>query len=283
MPLKSLSLLSLLISSSVYAWDRGLASCDDVDCPPLKETGPAAGCNIVNRTYQIVGISNFSSQIAPEGQNLTWTVGVKARDGLGEEGHDRVVEKGFYLGTPPGLELKPYGNATLPFQGCAVILNTNKTTYPDRGSWACPDVIGEDCYSQLLDSMTEYVEDAPRNETTEQTCQELVQRAVSRGSACEDLLRDDTWSHMQAIRKQNGSIHNLPMLMLTSYSSYWPSSAVTADRIAKLLFNLPPNAPEIERSDFCVGLQRHRNCQSKYDHSDAPRHQPRHDRILVTG
>jgi hypothetical protein len=257
MPPKSLSLLSLLIGPSVYVWDRGLASCDDVDYPPLKENGPAAGCNIVNRTYQMVGISNFSSPIAREGQNLTWTVGVKARDGLGEEGHDRVVEKGFYLGTPPDLELKPDGNATLPLQGCAVILNTDKTTYPARESWECPDVIGEDCYSQLLDSMTEYLEEAPRNETTEQTCQELMQRAVSRGSVCEDLLRDDTWSHMQAIRKRNGIVDNLSMLVLTSYSSYWPSSPVTADRIAKLLFNLPPNAPEIERSDFCVGLQRH--------------------------
>jgi len=205
MLVQRISFATLLAIPSIYAQFIGsnlsLGSCADVECPPLAATGSAAGCEIVNRTYQIIGISTFSSAIAPEGENLTWTIGAKSRDGLGEKGRDRVVEKGFYLGTPPDLQLKPENNETLPFQGCAVILNTNETLRPERGSWACPDVIGKDCYNQLMDSMTEYVRESPRNETSEQVCQSMLKSVDFIPSACGGLVEGNGWRHMEAIRK----------------------------------------------------------------------------------
>ena len=234
---KTYALITLTIPSIVHAQfpngDRGLGSCGDVDCPPLAATGPAAGCGIVNRTYQTIGISTFPSTITPKGENLTWTIGAKARDGLGDEGRDRVVEKGFYLGTPPDLQLKPDNNATLPFQGCAVILNTNETLRPEKGSWACKDVLGDNCYTQLMGSMTEYVEKSLKNETTEQVCRSMLERADLAPAACGGLLVDYEWTHMEAIRKRQSARLSTVRAVLTISSPHWPSGSSSAYRIAK--------------------------------------------------
>jgi hypothetical protein len=177
-----------------------IGSCADVECPSEKD----GGCRVTNRTYDQIGLTTFPSAIAPNGENLTWTLGTHTYHA--QDKQPLIVEKGFYLGTPPDLHLTQSDGQTTPFQGCAIFLQTLESTQPaSNRSWTCEDdwQLGSECRGKLLDAARSWVQQKSLNGTSmDDYCQEMLENADFRPATCSRVLdRNGTWTSMRAIRK----------------------------------------------------------------------------------
>ncbi|KAF2676938.1 hypothetical protein K458DRAFT_178178 [Lentithecium fluviatile CBS 122367] len=184
-----------------------IGSCTDVQCP-IRGGGIIGGanaeCQVTNRTYNQIGLTTFPSAVAPSGENLTWTIGTHVYEGQGQNGTAWIIEKGFYLGTPPELHLASQNNGGLPFQGCAVFLQANEMTRPQNGSWGCDRQLGSECQTQLLGAASDWVQNRPMSDmSTADYCRTMLDSADFCTSACSAVLVNDTWTSMRAVRKSN--------------------------------------------------------------------------------
>jgi hypothetical protein len=174
---------------------------------------------VTNRTHDSIGVKKLPAPITKDQEDLTWTVGSRAFDGTDPSNKSvRKVEKDFYLGTPPSLNLT---SNDLPYQGCAIIISGNSRFGPERGSQDCDSVIGTDCRASLLeDALRLLAMSANRTDTTKAIC-EQVQQGLNNNftSACSDVVGKDSWGMIKAFRKYL-HLFSSRVAALTSFSSY---------------------------------------------------------------
>ena len=123
--LSALLLPSLLSLSSASGSENPLLSCEDVSCP-VKDGTTLADCRVANQSFTAVGLTSIevSGEIfdAEDDVELTWTVGLDSYehvDGDGENDSRRNLERVYYLGTPPGVDLAKQDESS-GVGGCAV-------------------------------------------------------------------------------------------------------------------------------------------------------------------
>ena len=112
-------LFLLLLSTAALTTANQLLSCADVDCPVKPDTA-IADCRVANQSFSAVGVSSIRvpgeifNADSDDNVELTWTVGVdEYPDGPGR----RLIERVYYLGTPPGVNLTAEDGEV---GGCAV-------------------------------------------------------------------------------------------------------------------------------------------------------------------
>lgn len=107
--------LSALFLSSPLSRAEELSSCLEVGCPTQEGT-VSGDCQVANHTFTVVGVSSLTVPIPGQDEDLelAWTVGGRSYDNSGPE--DRNIERVYYLGTPPPVDLKA---DDLGYRGCA--------------------------------------------------------------------------------------------------------------------------------------------------------------------
>lgn len=211
MQLQHAVLLAMAAASATaqYINDNTIGSCADVDCPLQGDGVGPSNCQITNRTHLHIGLREFSSAITEDNTGLTWTVGVQVYDGpepdtsLGDV--RRKIDKVFYLGTPPSLDL---GRDDLPYDGCAIFFYGNKQYASERvNSWTCEDVIGTSCYNNLQDnarSLFQRLSAENVNLTSEEICQQTKEGLnATFPEGCNRLAGQDFWNQSQAVCKSS--------------------------------------------------------------------------------
>lgn len=184
-------------ASAQYANNNTLGSCVDVDCPP----GDEGACQVTNRTYGMIGLESFSTSITDNQGNLTWTIGSRVYDKPDPKDRtSRNIEKGFYLGTPPSLNL---ASDDLPYQGCAIFIYGNELIRPTmwNESQRCDDLVGSECMAALLtDATALLVNGQNETETAADACQR-VQRGLNEtfSSGCEKVAGQENWDRISAV------------------------------------------------------------------------------------
>ncbi|RAR05497.1 hypothetical protein DDE82_003964 [Stemphylium lycopersici] len=205
-----LLLPAALLPTTVSAWDFyanfTIGSCVDVDCPG---DGLDAMCRVQNQTHRTIGLRTFDTAITEDSQNLTWTVGMTLYDGYDAQGDRsklaRTVERDYYLGTPPSLNLS---SDQLLYRGCAILFSENKAVGPQidgsqPGGPPCEDLIGGGCIPSVV-SQTKALLASNRtrygNPTTVQACQNLRDDLESLfPSACGTLAGQDRWNNISSL------------------------------------------------------------------------------------
>lgn len=141
------ALYAVYLALSSLRASAQLVGCDAVACP-LNDYGFEC-CPIWNITAASIGIANFSSALSPE--PLTWATTVPSSAGpanslLG------VYQQGYYLGTPPSLNLqgtKKIEGCALFFQGISSSLQFPQS-HPSTEVGTCQDALGSSCVSDLV-------------------------------------------------------------------------------------------------------------------------------------
>lgn len=116
----SLSAL-LLLSPISFSAANDLLSCVEVDCP-IHDGVTSADCRVANQTFTAVGLTSISvsSDIFEDQDDdveLTWTVGLDIYDNVDPDDKKRYIERVYYLGTPPSVDLTV---EDLGYGGCAL-------------------------------------------------------------------------------------------------------------------------------------------------------------------
>jgi hypothetical protein len=196
-------------ASAQYVHNNTIGSCADVHCPP-DDTPVGAVCQVQDRIYNAIGLTSFASAITQPQNNLTWTVGfshqTKDLNGDGETRWNESVEgKGFYLGSPPSLELQ---SDELPYKGCAIFLYGNEVS--QNRSDTCEDQVGTDCIAAIqLQAETILSSVQNGNETTKESCQQLqMQMNQTFPSVCFNVTNSTSWNGISAIRKHLNFPHH---------------------------------------------------------------------------
>lgn len=122
----------------------------------------------------------------------------------------RIIEKGFYLGTPSSVDLSVggYGGTC---EGCAVFMYGNEMMRPARnGSWLCEDVLGKSCYEWVMKEAVYYatkqeIGNGSETRSIEDKCRRLEDGV--RGSflsSCGNLTGNERgWANVTAIRESS--------------------------------------------------------------------------------
>jgi hypothetical protein len=155
-----------------------------------------------------------------------------------------VIEKTYYLGTPPSLNLS---SADLPYEGCALIFYGNDVTAPQDGGPPCSDLIGESCGSSLVGQAKDIISTASATDTTEAACQMLQARLNETfTSGCSKLAGQDSWNNITAIRKSPPSLSDKIKYTNTFLSTYRLISSHYSIGLRKRILKLPSYATQIE-------------------------------------
>lgn len=110
--------LSTLLLSATLSSASGISSCLEAECP-IQDGTISANCQVANQTLSVIGISSLSVPIPGQDEDLelAWTVGAQSYDGIDpKNGTARYIERVYYLGTPPSVDLKA---DDLAYGGCA--------------------------------------------------------------------------------------------------------------------------------------------------------------------
>ena len=178
-----------------------IGTCRDIGCPREEGSSNGVACRVTNHTYHMVGIKTLPEAITEDGDALTWTVGAKVFDRTDPNNSSvRVVEKDFYLGTPPSLDLT---SNDLPYHGCAIIFSGNSKIGHEDGSQDCDSVIGSECRESLLEDAETWLKaESNGTEPAEIICGR-IQQALETGftKACSRVTDEDKWDTIQAVRK----------------------------------------------------------------------------------
>lgn len=190
------------LAGAQFLFNHTIGSCADVDCPGKGDNTTSVECRVTNRTYGLIGLDTFETAITESNGDLTWTVGTHVYDDV-EPDDARVIEKDFYLGTPPELNLTAND---LPFQGCAIFLYGNEMEKPeDDQPWECENVIGAECKTQLLDDATQLLgatQTQNSSESVENVCRRLEEGFNSTFTTpCGRVTGHDQWGGIRAVRK----------------------------------------------------------------------------------
>lgn len=112
--------LSAILLSSSLSSASDISTCLDVECP-IQDGNTSANCQVANQTLTVIGVSSFSVSVPGQDEDLelTWTVGARSYEDIEpkpKNGTDRYIERVYYLGTPPSVDLKA---DDLAYDGCA--------------------------------------------------------------------------------------------------------------------------------------------------------------------
>jgi hypothetical protein len=177
-----------------------IGTCRDVNCPPREGDDNGVACRVMNHTFHMIGVKSLPAAITGDGDDLTWTVGVQAFDRTDPNNSSmRIVEKDFYFGTPPSLNLR---SDDLPYQGCAIIISGNARTAPEHGSQSCDTAIGSECKQDLLKDAESWL-NSHQNDTepTEVVCERLQQALNDKFTkTCSKITDEDKWATIKGVR-----------------------------------------------------------------------------------
>lgn len=145
------SLFCLVLSSFIsFAIANTLIGCNTVHCPVAPGSGDT-NCHVSNQTLHAIGITNYSVPILPSNPTISWTFGSRLDPGP-PPSENVTIERVFYLGTPPTLDLKDETS----FDGCAIYftgpnnvnLFYNASITPD-GQSHCSNLLSASCSAAL--------------------------------------------------------------------------------------------------------------------------------------
>jgi hypothetical protein len=178
-----------------------IGTCKTVNCPPREGDYNGVACRVTNHTFNMIGVKSLPNAITGDGDgdDLTWTVGTQVFDRTDPSNSSvRIVEKDFYLGTPPSLNLR---SDDLPYQGCAIIISGNARTGPEHGSQSCDTVIGSECKQDLLKDAESWLKSRQNHtEPTEVVCERLQQALNGKFTkACSDVAFEDKWATIKGV------------------------------------------------------------------------------------
>lgn len=193
------------ISSAQFIYNNTIGSCADVHCP-VANLGAQAECQITNRTHLTIGMREIPSQITESDANLTWTIGAQVYNGIDGNKTARKVEKDFYLGKSPSLEL---ARDDFPYSGCAIFLYGNEQKRSRDGEddlRSCGNVIGAQCFENLQNDGRSIFKRLYANASLSaaQICQETkdaLNATFSEG--CDSVSGNAYWSRSEAVRKES--------------------------------------------------------------------------------
>ena len=188
-------------ASAQFIYNNTIASCADAHCP-IGNSSAQAECRITNRTHLTIGMREIPSQITNDDASLTWTIGAQVYNGIDSNKTLRRIEKDFYLGKPPSLDL---AQEDLPYSGCAIFLYGNEKkrsrTYEDD-SRSCGEVIGQQCFDNIQNDARSIFERLSANASLSpaQICQETkgaLNTTFSQG--CESVSGNGHWNRSEAV------------------------------------------------------------------------------------
>jgi hypothetical protein len=135
-------LLPLIFSNAAVA---ELLGCDAVNCPV--DQYRTAQCTVGNATLKALGIANFTSAV--DTRPLTWTLGLQESN-IASNGSQAAMalDRNFYLGTPPSLQLNGTTGCALFFEGIAA--NITVPNVGNQGNFTCSDALNQDCVSDMI-------------------------------------------------------------------------------------------------------------------------------------
>ncbi|WEW59274.1 hypothetical protein PRK78_004743 [Emydomyces testavorans] len=200
--------LALLIQSVTSQ----IAGCADVGCPAAQEPLVTHECQFGNATFNAIGIARVDSKITPD--PLTWTLGVQAvNDSAHPQNTNWTLQRNFYLGTPPSLDLrqnKTYGGCVLVFNGIAPRL---AFTSADSRNWTCSSAMNSKCVDDLRSLARTEVDRVVKNATTE-ICSALgtaLQGNVPQ--SCARLFGSKSWGNIISKGRLQMPMHLAPMFL----------------------------------------------------------------------
>jgi len=122
-----------------------LLGCDAVNCAVGEYR--TAQCKVGNATLKALGIANFTTTM--DTRPLTWTLGFQESkvEGNGSQAA-LALDRNFYLGTPPSLQLDDTTGCALFFEGIAA--NLTVTNSGNMNNFTCSDALNQDCVSDLI-------------------------------------------------------------------------------------------------------------------------------------
>lgn len=250
--------------SAQYIDNNTIGSCADVDCPLQNHWSTRVECTIANRTHMNVGFRTIPSRITENDADLTWTVGVQVYDFPDEAPRfrdmRREVDKTFYLGTPPSLDLT---RDDLPYAGCAIVLYGNQQIASEGdSSRSCAEVIGSVCFNDLEDNARALFQKLSTQNTTstpEEVCQQTNAdlNAIFPGG-CETVSGQNSWNHSEAVCESCPTRHFLSCLFLwkalTLCSTHWRKCAKSTVSKRQRELQLPSNSAKVQRADAGLWL-----------------------------
>jgi hypothetical protein len=152
-------------------------------------------CQVSNQTLRNVGITSYKVGTIAGNPSLAWTVGVANYDHINSSNsNQRNIERTFYLGTPPSLDLTA---SDLPFAGCAFYLTraNNENIFYDSNTASsssqtqCQDNLGIDCVLSLISLLSELSKASTANNSVAETCSSIASSMRSQPpSQCDRLI-----------------------------------------------------------------------------------------------
>jgi hypothetical protein len=196
-------LLALLSGTSVTAQ---LLGCDAVGCPI--DGNRFVHCEVGNSTLKSIGITNVTTLL--DSRPLTWTLGLQEIQG---DGSNLTLDRNFYLGTPPSLQLNDTDGCALFFDGISA--NLSSTAGDDK--FTCSNVLAESCVSSLItQAQSTYEGFGSETDGSSGLCNRLRDSLVNKPpTECSNIM--GTWGTILAQRKSSGP--NLASTTLTPSSS----------------------------------------------------------------
>jgi hypothetical protein len=134
----SLATLALLLFTSTTA--AQLVGCDAVGCPV--DDYRTAQCSVGNATLKALGIANVTTAL--DAQPLTWTLGLQE---LKSPSANVTLDRNFYLGIPPSVQLNNTVGCALIFDGVAANLSATKG---DDEKFTCSRALADSCITDLI-------------------------------------------------------------------------------------------------------------------------------------
>lgn len=173
-----------------------LLGCDDVTCP-LNAYG-VEYCPIGNITATNIGITNLSTAISPE--PLTWTTTISSSAGPTNSSLG-VYQRGYYLGTPPSLNLQETTNVG----GCALFFEAISSSlhFPlhhlDTDVGTCQDALGSSCVSDLMSQVNgKFSELITATNETSSICSDLESALRDSAPRTCNATNDGSWGTINA-------------------------------------------------------------------------------------
>lgn len=169
-----------------------LLGCDAVGCPTNEYH--VAQCKVGNATLKALGITNITTTL--DTRPLTWTVGFQElpKDNSHPEAA-LVLDKNFYLGTPPALR---FDNNTA---GCALFfegVSANLAVSQDKkNSFTCADALNADCVSDLI----RQAESAAKLAGDSDACSQLRDSLMSKPPSSCNSVKGGNWGSVSSRRK----------------------------------------------------------------------------------
>lgn len=214
-PLRVASIVLALVAGVTAQYTAGaIASCADFSC-----TVPRDGLwwTLGGQRYRDAGMIPFESPLSD--QALTWTLAQRVDNPSNASGNFETVQKDFYLGTPPAVDL-----SQADYYGCALFfLDSNATfpapsySYPDwrpGPTEECPSVIGQDC----VDALQQRADSFQRSISSSQDLCAGLQNALLGAvpDACFLVTNQSSWGQVEARRKSHPSVHSGDTLLTES-------------------------------------------------------------------